>query len=156
MNHVFVTNSEADLEHEFALWIERVRFPERMVFADRKAVTFIKLECLYVEVDGSSIMEGLRVNAEFIGVAFDRVPGGFGLSSSSLVAAFFGEYLAYLSDSFLWDFGIPQRCVFAFAKFRFAGFAFQVSNLVFAVGFDDFQVLETWFAMGLAVEVGTG
>jgi hypothetical protein len=127
-----------------------------MFFADCESVTFIKLECFYVEVNGSSIMKGLRVNAEFVGVAFDSVPSAFGLSGSSLETAFFGECFTDLSDAFLWDFGISQWCVFAFTKFCFADFAFQVSNLVFAVGFDDFQVLETWFAMGLAVEVGTG
>jgi hypothetical protein len=86
-----------------------------MFFADRKPVTFIEFQRGHSEVDGSSIMEGLRVNAEFVGVTFDRVPSGFGLSSSGLVAAFFGEYLADLSDTFLWDFGIPQRGVFAFS-----------------------------------------
>ena len=156
MNHLFVTTTKADLEHEFALWVQSICFPKLLLFADCESVTFIEFECFHNKVDCSSIMEGLRVNAEFVGVAFDGVPGGFGLSGSGLVAAFFGECLANLSDSFLWNFGIPQRRVFAFAKFCFASTAFQVPNVVFTVGFDDFQVLETWFRMGLAIEVGAG
>ena len=156
MNHLFVTTTKADLEHEFALWVQSICFPKLLLFADCESVTFIEFECFHNKVDCSSIMEGLRVNAEFVGVAFDGVPGGFGLSSSGLVAAFFGEYLTNLSDSLFWDFGIPQRRVFSFAEFCFTDFASQIPDLVFAVGFDDFQVLEIWFRMSLAIKVGAG